>query len=241
MSYPLLTSFNNTIDIQDISKNQPLVIEIQTLLNLGNFYSGNIDGLWGDKTDVAFKAFKKAAYLEHPDLLGRSTADALLEITGKGTHPSIKDGGYSGESYREDLKLPGGRIIKIGDLIPGSYSFKWSEATARGTRKPSESAVVTRIIHLAQYLDRVKSLLNNRPIHVSSWYRPPDVNRAVGGVKNSIHLLGSAVDFTVEGIPPLEVYRQLNGWHGRVGGLGRSSAFTHLDLRGYPARWNYGA
>lgn len=239
MPYPLLTSVTATTSVLNILKNYSLVIEIQTLLSLGNFYKGSIDGFWGTKTDAAFKAFKQAAWLEHPDLLGKTTADALLEIAGKGTRPTPKDGFYPGASQQE-LKLPGGRIVKISDLVPGSHHFTWAEATAIGTRKPQDSAIVTGIIHLAQYLDRLKALFNNRRIHITSWYRPPDVNRAVGGVSNSIHIRGSAVDFTVEGINPLEVYRQLDAWHGRIGGLGRSTAFTHLDLRGYPARWEYG-
>lgn len=33
-----------------------------------------------------------------------------------------------------------------------------------------------------------------KPIHVSSGYRCPELNRRVGGVKNSSHMLGSAAD-----------------------------------------------
>lgn len=34
------------------------------------------------------------------------------------------------------------------------------------------------------------------PIHVNSGYRSPEVNKAVGGAKNSQHLLGEAADLT---------------------------------------------
>lgn len=240
MSYPLLESFNSTAKIAEIVSNYPLVAEMQSLLFRGGFYAGKVDGFWGEKTAAAFITFKKVAYLEYPDYLGKGTATALLELAGKAIHPIPKDGWYGSDGSRE-LKLPGTRVVKIGDLIPGSNSFTWGEATALGSRKPENSQVVTSIIKLAQYLDRVKALFGNRPLHINSWYRPESVNRAVGGVSNSIHLLGSAVDFTIEGINPLEAYRSLDGWHGRVGGLGRYRSFTHIDLRGYPARWDYGA
>ena len=35
------------------------------------------------------------------------------------------------------------------------------------------------------------------PIHVSSGYRSPSVNKAVGGARNSQHTLGEAADITV--------------------------------------------
>ena len=35
------------------------------------------------------------------------------------------------------------------------------------------------------------------PIHVTSGYRSPAVNKAVGGARNSQHMLGEAADITV--------------------------------------------
>lgn len=240
MPYPLLESFSGTVNIPDLVKNYSLVIEIQSLLRFGGFYQGKVDGVWGEQTKNAFIAFKKAAYLEHPNSLGKTTATSLLELAGKAIHPVPKDSQYSTEGNRI-LKLPGGKAVMVGANIAGSSYFTWGEATAKGTRKPADSQVVTEIIKLAQYLDRIRGLFDSRPIYITSWYRPIAVNRAVGGVTGSTHILGSAVDFTVEGIPPLDVYKLLDSWHGRIGGLGRSTIFTHLDLRGYPARWNYGA
>lgn len=47
----------------------------------------------------------------------------------------------------------------------------------------------------AQGMDKVRVLLG-RPVHVSSGYRSPKLNVAVGGAKNSQHMLGEACDFT---------------------------------------------
>lgn len=240
MSYPLLESFISTVEITSIHKNYALVTEIQSLLKQGEFYGGKVDGIWGEHTQNAFTNFKKIAYLEYPSSLGKSTATALLELAGKAIHQVPKDNWDSTQGSKK-LKLPGGKVVIVSELIPGSSHFTWSEATAVGTRKPADSQVVREIIKLAQYLDRVRGLFDGKRVYINSWYRPVDLNRAVGGVSNSTHILGSATDFTVEGVPPLEVYRILSPWHGRIGGLGRSTSFTHLDLRGYAARWNYGS
>lgn len=237
-SYPLLESLRTTLDLTEIAQNRMFVLEIQSLLELGGFYKQQVDGIWGKETKNAFINFKNSAYLQFPDSLGKTTARSLLELAGTAHHPIPKDI-WSNDRARVRLKLPGGKTVQVNDLIPGSSNFRWHEATALGNRNPSDSKVVGEIIKLAQYLDRVRALFGNKPIHINSWYRPKAINQAVGGVSNSTHIFGCAVDFTVNGIAATEVYQTLNSWHGRHGGLGRYSTFTHLDLRGYPARWNY--
>lgn len=61
----------------------------------------------------------------------------------------------------------------------------------------------------AEMMERVRRVLGNRPIVVSSWYRNPVVNRAVGGVSNSAHALGLAVDFTCNGLSVLDTCRAI--------------------------------
>lgn len=45
------------------------------------------------------------------------------------------------------------------------------------------------------------------PFFISSGYRPPRLNRLIGGARNSQHVTGQAADFTVAGKTPLEVCR----------------------------------
>ena len=42
------------------------------------------------------------------------------------------------------------------------------------------------------------------PIIVTSGYRPPELNKKIGGSKTSAHRFGRAVDFTVIGLTPYE-------------------------------------
>jgi hypothetical protein len=48
---------------------------------------------------------------------------------------------------------------------------------------------------LASMLEEIRLLLGNHPIIVTSGYRSPKLNAAVGGVANSAHLTGLAADF----------------------------------------------
>ena len=52
------------------------------------------------------------------------------------------------------------------------------------------------IKHTARQMERVREILGNNPIIVSSWYRCERVNEIVGGTPTSAHLSGYAVDFT---------------------------------------------
>lgn len=47
------------------------------------------------------------------------------------------------------------------------------------------------------------------PIRVTSCYRAPAVNKAVGGSPTSAHRFANAADFTVSGVPNIEVCRKV--------------------------------
>ena len=81
------------------------------------------------------------------------------------------------------------------------------------------------------------------PLQVVSGYRTVAHNKAVGGVRNSQHVLGTAADIHVAGKTPLEIYRALdNGWVPGVDrekiGMGLYRTFVHVDVRGHKSRWS---
>ena len=82
-----------------------------------------------------------------------------------------------------------------------SENFSLEELTASETaaRKgidntPSED-VISNLKRLAAALQEVRALLNHRSILVSSGYRSPELNQAVGGSATSDHCKGLAADF----------------------------------------------
>lgn len=70
---------------------------------------------------------------------------------------------------------------------------------------------------LAPGMQRIRDLLG-QPIAVSSGYRSPAVNKAVGGSSTSQHTRGEACDFTAPGFgTPLQVCRAIVANRARIG------------------------
>jgi uncharacterized protein YcbK (DUF882 family) len=95
----------------------------------------------------------------------------------------------------------------------------------------------------------------NRPIIVNSWYRTPEYNAQVGGVKNSQHVQGIATDCALPAeFQNFSAARKTeflttvkNKWaelcknDGLGGGVGWYTSFVHLDSRAGSslAFWDY--
>lgn len=63
---------------------------------------------------------------------------------------------------------------------------------------------------MAQGLEAVRSLLGGVPIIVSSGYRSPELNRAIGGSPTSAHCQGWAADFIAPAFgTPLEICTEI--------------------------------
>jgi len=58
-------------------------------------------------------------------------------------------------------------------------------------------------------MEQIRAILGGKPITITSGYRNPRVNAAVGGVPHSAHALGYAADFTVKGATSLRVAERL--------------------------------
>lgn len=127
--------------------------------------------------------------------------------------------------------------IQIYAAIIPDGNFSWAEATRGGTRMPPNQATVDAIVRIAEIAQRARDRIG-RPFHVTSWYRPPEINRRVGGVSNSRHIVGDAIDFYCDGLTGDRLYWLLDPWW--PGGLGRYRRFpylSHIDARNYRARW----
>ena len=119
-------------------------------------------------------------------------------------------------------------------------NFKKSEFDCNcGCEMPND--VFINIQKLANQLQYLREFLDV-PIKLTNGYRCPAHNRAVGGVKNSQHVLGKAADIKIEGLTPQEVAvifdRLTTDGEILQGGIGIYSTFTHYDIRGKNARWN---
>lgn len=139
------------------------------------------------------------------------------------------------------ITLPSGDTVYLSAPIIQGGNFSWAEATKNGNRIPATIEIEANIIAMAKTMEEVRELLGGLPLTITSWYRDPDTNRRVGGASQSTHLAGLAVDFYHPTFKPSEVRSRLETWWGSAGGLAHNDAkgFTHIDARGYKARWIY--
>jgi putative chitinase len=108
-------------------------------------------------------------------------------------------------------------------------------------------AVITRALLLGEHLDKIREAWGS-PIIITSGYRPTNINAQVGGVSNSRHILGDAVDIAPQtgSIHAFQTWLDKR-WYGALG-WGASKGFVHIDMRnskGFDTggskgpRWNY--
>ena len=83
-------------------------------------------------------------------------------------------------------------------------------ATRNGLSNVPDRSTYYNLVKTAEMLEAVRSLLGNRPILISSGYRSPAVNAAVGGARSSAHTFGKAADFICPGYGrPIDVCRAI--------------------------------
>lgn len=103
-----------------------------------------------------------------------------------------------------------------------------------------ETAVI-----LCRFFETVRARFGGRPLIITSGYRPPAVNRAIGGAADSEHLFDKpdkgACDVVMNGVPVLQLQEFIaSRWPYSVG-LGARKGFVHVGIRpGRPRlRWPY--
>lgn len=100
-------------------------------------------------------------------------------------------------------------------------------------------------IVLAQFLERARKHFGGKPVIITSGYRPPAVNKSVGGASSSEHLYASpgegAVDAYIDGVS-VQAFQDWcdKEWPYSIG-YGAAKGFVHIGIRkGKPrVRWDY--
>lgn len=77
-----------------------------------------------------------------------------------------------------------------------------------------------------------------KAVTITSAYRTPTHNKAVGGTAYSQHLYGKACDIKVNGVAPKKVAAYVEKLMPNKGGIGIYKTFTHVDVRAVKSRWN---
>ncbi len=118
-------------------------------------------------------------------------------------------------------------------------------ALGQEARRFDHQYQVDTAAELAAFLERVRIAFGGKPIIITSGYRPPAVNRAVGGASSSEHLYDApsvgAVDFYIDGADVYKVQEWCDkNWPYSLG-YGAPKGFIHLGIRkSRPrVRWDY--
>lgn len=152
----------------------------QNLLAFLGYYVGNIDGIVGQMTTVAVKAFQKDFGITSDGICGEQTQKALRHAVCYG-FSKTQDEAESGEFW-DDIE-----------------HFDKAEFACRCGCEADE---------MNEKLIRTAEKMRNHfgvPVCVTSGRRCANHNARVGGVVNSRHLLGKAMDFRVDGKTSAEV------------------------------------
>lgn len=93
-------------------------------------------------------------------------------------------------------------------------------------------------VDLVKVLEFVREYYG-KPVTITSGCRCESHNKKCGGSSRSQHLIGKAADFVVKGVSPEEVQYKLRMSYPSCYGIGRSTSFTHIDVRRQRADWTY--
>ena len=131
------------------------------------------------------------------------------------------------------------KIIAVRSARASAH-FTWGELLVYRTPADLKAIKLRHLENLERLVVRlevVRVQLGNRSMKITSGWRDIQTNKRVGGARLSRHLTGEAADIVVAGLSHKDVQARLAAsW---AGGLGYGSTFTHLDIRGYKARFNY--
>jgi putative chitinase len=135
--------------------------------------------------------------------------DAPLPVKGK--LPPINWG---------DMAAPVGQFITVGEMLRNDPR----------RRPPAGSPEEQRLVVLAKEFDAIRRAWGGA-ILITSGYRPEPFNRQVGGVPNSRHVFGDALDISPADGRLNEMFTWLRiRWSGGLGD-GRKRGFIHIDMR----------
>jgi putative chitinase len=225
----------------------------------------DIDGIYGPDTKAAVEKFQRKKGLEVDGVVGPQTWAALTKASNNSGNTGSQNGkGQNGgkqnapqqnapkqdSPQQEDPKnkVNAGSINWNDTGAKISNYFTVGEVTKGDPKRiPKDPNMAKRIVDFAQELDRVRDAWGSG-LGVTSWYRPPDVNKAIGGATNSQHIQGWAADVYPTNGKLGEFQSWIDKkWNGGLG-YGAHKGFVHLDARsGFPcfgnksggARWDY--
>ena len=175
----------------------------QCLLCYLGYYTENIDGLWGTRSEVATKQFQRDYGLATDGVFGKKTEALILKAV-CGTAKPV--------DWWKNIKY-----------------FKKSEFACKCGGKYCNGYPVQPQRKLVEVADRVREYFGATAT-VSSGIRCDRHNTNVGGVTNSRHKLGKAMDFRISGKTAKEVLAYVNEQPEIRYAYAINENYVHMDI-----------
>ena len=118
-------------------------------------------------------------------------------------------------------------------------------ALGQEVRRFEHQHQVDTAAELAAFIERARARFSNKPVIITSGYRPAAINRSVGGASGSEHLYNApgvgAVDWYIQGVDIYKVQEWCDKEWPYSLGYGAPKGFVHLGIRkgGPRVRWDY--
>lgn len=195
----------------------------QCLLTYLGYDTGGVDGIWGDKSRQATKAFQSDYGLEDDGVFGVGTEQRVLVVIASGEQPAKKPqeapetGG--GDDWWKDI-----RYFKRAE-------FRCTCGRCGGFPVEPEESMVRTVDEIRRRLGIPVSIVDAG----GSGVRCPEHNAEVGGVYNSEHLYGRAADLH-SSASPAKMKAVAEEVMGNTGGIGLYDWGIHVDVGKY-SRW----
>lgn len=210
------------------------IIEKQTFLKDQGFYTGNIDGKWGNLSKKATKAFQKSQHILADGIWGKNTEKKVkIIIDNKWMVGKVK---FTYYRINGDVNL-----IYIDENCLLSKNFRlWEYMMFEKTIKKYKLNIDRNQCVLYEELVNADQKLRDAlgSITINSGYRNAAYNKAIGGAKNSCHIKGMASDKVISGVKPKKVQEYIRNNYKQLGYFGLESKtkpncnqYTHADIK----------
>lgn len=164
----------------------------QCLLRYLGYYTEDVDGIWGADSKAATKEFQKDNGLTEDGVFGSATKKKILEHIAAGT----------GFKKAESKSTAGGWWGSIKHFKREEFACKCGGKYCKGyPAEPQEK--------LVRVADEIRENLGGAAT-VTSGVRCTRHNANVGGVSNSRHLSGKAMDFGIKGKNADQILAEVN-------------------------------
>lgn len=189
--------------------------QLQNLLAYLGYYSGAIDGILGAGTKSALKSFQMAYGI---------TADG---IPGANSYKALKQA-VASDKFKKETVVSTTQTATGGDFWSGIEYFKRSEFACK-CGKYCNGYPVEMDASVVRAADKVRAHFNS-PVTVSSGIRCSKHNAAVGGVSNSRHTKGKAIDFSVRSFSASMVLAYVQSLPEIRYAYAINSSYVHMDV-----------